>query len=291
MTEFKSFREGAQRPPTWAERERLEWAREQGVADVFVEPSDAPDAFWVSVLQATHWCLASDALTDTWRAWGQEFSWAEGVTLHYQPQVTYAQVVKLGALVVQEGEFDVQVGMRLSAIELLLDVVDDQGDSGFRDRVNDRARHYRVGLRLEGNRFVPVTSEHVHQDVVQPALILLSSDRFKDIDGLYRKAFDRALSGDPAGAVTAATTTVEEMFRLGLGVPKGDLGSLTKDARQTGWISPAVQQLLVKLSALRDESDAHKKGTDDFETAMLALHLTASVLLYLGRRGPFQEGS
>jgi hypothetical protein len=58
---------------------------------------------------------------------------------------------------------------------------------------------------------------------------------------------------------------------------------LAQRARSARLIPEAVYQFAVKLAALRDESDAHAPGTDDFEMAMLAIHLAGSILLYLGR--------
>jgi len=142
---------------------------------------------------------------------------------------------------------------------------------------------HRVGVRGEGRRFVPLTSEHMHVDLVQPTLLLLSDGRLAPVDELYRKAFDRALSGDPSGAVTAATSAVEEMFRIMFGVEGLTMEPLAGRARDGGLISAAVYQFAVKLAALRDDSDSHTAGTDDRHLAMLAIHLSGSILLYLGR--------
>lgn len=127
-------------------------------------------------------------------------------------------------------------------------------------------------------------SEHMHTEVVQPTLLLLAQERFASVDELYRKAFDRALSGDPSGAVTAATSAVEEMFRVQLGVTGLDMDALANRARSDGLIPAAVHQVAVKLSVLRRESDAHEPGTDDHDVAMLAIHLAGSLLLYLGQK-------
>jgi hypothetical protein len=122
----------------------------------------------------------------------------------------------------------------------------------------------------------------MHTEVVQPTLLLLAAERFGPVDELYRKAFDRALSRDPSGAVTAATSAVEEMFRVLLDTRGSTMEALAQRARSDGLIPGAVYQFAVKLAALREESDAHAPGTDDFEIAVLAIHLAGSILLYLG---------
>jgi hypothetical protein len=60
---------------------------------------------------------------------------------------------------------------------------------------------------------VPLSSEHMHVEAVQPTLLLLADANLAPVNELYRKAFNRALSGDASGAVTAGTSAVEEMFR------------------------------------------------------------------------------
>jgi hypothetical protein len=174
----------------------------------------------------------------------------------------------------------VETVVRLSAVEHLLDQYDKPVEE-FIERVNDRARWHRVALRLEGKRFVPVTSELMHVEVVRPTLLLLAKPGLAPVDGLYRKAFDRALSGDPAGAITAATSAVEEMFRVAMGVAGLTMQGLAGRARNDGLIPAAVHQFAIKLAALRSDSDAHTPGTDEFAMAMLAIHLAGSVLLYL----------
>jgi hypothetical protein len=67
---------------------------------------------------------------------------------------------------------------------------------------------------LESRGFLPVTSEHLHWEVVEPTLVLLSDSRFSEIDALYRKALTRVLTGDVSGAITPAISTVEEVLRI-----------------------------------------------------------------------------
>jgi hypothetical protein len=178
------------------------------------------------------------------------------------------------------------VGIRFAAVEHLLDLVGDDDWRPFEDAVNEKAHWLRVGVLIESGRFIPVQGEHLHQEIVQPTLLLLSDPDLSGVDDLYRKAFERALSNDASGAVTAASSSVETMLRIGLGAISGTLDSLTQQARSTGWIGRAEAQIIPKLMALRDESDAHKPGTNDFDRAMLAIHLTGSILLYLGRSRP-----
>lgn len=182
-------------------------------------------------------------------------------------------------------ESKVNASTRLTAIELLLDTVDDgKAADDFRKFVNERARWFHVGIRLDSHRFVPTTSEELHVGIIQPTLGLLSDSRFAGVDGLYRKGFDRALAGDASGAITAATSAVEATLRVLLPDMQGQsLGPLSEKARKDDLITPAIEDFLKKLYGLREESDAHAPGTSEFDLAMLALHLSGSLILYLGR--------
>jgi hypothetical protein len=222
MPEFRSLGDRSTRPPTSAELFRLAELREAGVADIYLEPEEAPPEFWENVVQATFHLLTSDG--PQWEGCGQ------GAALVEQPASVEARALERVPPLLTRGEVEladgrirhVETAGRLSAIEHLLDELDDEFAAEFADLINDRARWHRVGVRVEGGRFVPVTSELMHVEVTQPTLLLLAADQLASVDGLYRKAFDRALSADPSGAVTAATSAVEEMFRIMLGVGGSD---------------------------------------------------------------------
>lgn len=262
--------------------------REQGIEDVYLEPEDAPPEFWAALVLATTWNLVGwDSVL--WEDWTLEARYSGLPLLGKNDFAAFVQVVRVGAeedspRLGSPNPESVGVATRLAAIEHLLDICEDRDLTKFTAAVNDRAGYFRVGVRLEGRRFVPATSEHSHTEIVQPTLLLLSDGRFADVDGLYRKAFDRVLSGDASGAITAATSAVEEMLRLLLPSMKGQtLGPLAKKARADGIIPPSVEGFITTLYGVRPESDAHAGGTSDHDLAMLALHLTASILLYLGR--------
>lgn len=289
MTGFRSLYRGEPRPPTWIERERSAILKERGVESVYLEPEKAPQGFWTALVLLTTNYLTSPT-SGVWQAWTEEMAYNDLPLLGETKFSAYTQIVQVGGGDPAQyvgGPRDpvpvVSVGVRLSAIEHLLDVLDDEvAAREFADGVEDRARFYRVGLRLEGRRFIPASSEHLHREIVEPTLVLLSDESYSDIDRLYRKAFDRLLSRDPSGAITAAISAVEEMLRFRMPSMKGQtLSPLAEKARAEGIITPAVEEFIKKLYALRPDSDAHAGGTSDYDLAMLALHLTGSLLLYL----------
>ena len=291
-SEFSSLGTGEPRQPTWSERDREALLRDQGIADVFVEPSDAPQPFWEAISIASEWHLAANAegAVGIWEAWAREFRFATGGPEFYRSNGNaYQEIVKTGFYTIGHNYVHpVALGERLAAVELLMDVVEgsSRGDESvfeFAEAINRRARQLRVGVRIDRTRFVPVTSEHLHQEIVQPTLLLLNHTVLSPVDALYRKAFDRVLAGDHSGAITAACSSVEEILRLGLNDQGARLQPLLGKARTTGWIIPAVEQMGVKLDALRAESDAHFPGTDDGRVAMLAIHLAGSMLMHLAQ--------
>jgi len=279
MAELRNLTDREARPPTWAERESFVRLRDAGVEDVLLEPQSAPSAFWQAIVLATDQIISANP-GNLFQRWATEIRWSmDWEEFTGTPRGAFRNLVQ-GQRSARGTNFPVSFGIRLSAVEHLLDLAP---LPELEDAINEKARWLRVGLRIENNRFLPVQAEHVHQEVVQPTLLLLASPRLAEADSLYRKAFARALGNDPAGAITAASSAVEAMLRIGLEKPSGTLGTLTLEAKKIGWIGPVEAEIIPKLMALRSESDAHSEGTNDFERAMLAIHLAGSMLLYLGR--------
>lgn len=291
MPEYRTFRDRSSRLPTAAEVQRARELMDSGVADVFVPLDRAPAQYWEAMLQAVTWSVMSlkNFASPTGRTWWDELRWQEGwppIDVLSSIPTTFEGIVRRGAIPFSPGP--VEPRLRISAIEHLLDVMGESADMGaFTSLANEAADRFRVGLRLEGTRFLEVTSELIHREVVKPALVILASPELKPIDDLYRKAFDRLLSGDSAGAITAASSAVEEMLRAG-GLSGSTLKQLSQRARENDWITPGVEQSIVKLDAFRGDSDAHRVGTDEKELARLVLNITGALLLYLGRTSPNQ---
>lgn len=280
MSGFQRFTDGSSRPPTWAEKEAVARLRKAGAEDVYVEPSRAPDEFWHAVVAGTHrFLLGNYDWPSMWDEWAAEMVMALGVAAPSSPSNSYEFALQKGFW---SGTGSITVGVKLAAVELLMDAVgNEDASAAFREFVNGRARWFHVGLRLEGSRFVPTTSEILHVEVVQPTLGLLADPRFADVDVLYRKGFDRALAGDPSGAITSAISAVEETIRVFFPeMADQTLGPLAEYGRAHGLMTEPVEEFTKKLYGLRYDSDAHTAGTDEFALAMLALHIAGSLMLY-----------
>lgn len=292
---FKSL-DGQVRPATWHDRDRAALLKQQGVTDVYLEPEQAPPEFWHMVDIATEEFLLGAGATNAWAHWVREVRFATGwPPFGVHGYVAYKSILDAGGFKAQNprGWIDVGPSGRLTAVEILMDGLasDVQGLEDFRSAVNDKAQWLKVGVRLDGNRFTPLSSEHMHESVVQPALMLLRDPSMAAVDGLYRKAFERVFAHDYPGAITVTVSAVEEMLRTGLGESGGQLKSLLGKARAAGWVSPSVEQFAVKLQALRQDSDAHTLGTEDRAVAMLAVHITGSLLVHLAEVLPASNPS
>lgn len=279
--EFRSLGDGEKRHATAAEVERLDRLHERGVADVYDSVDMAGKDFWRSIVRATHWHLASITAERTWADWEREYFWATGLPNSYwSAPKTYERIVEQATIQVDSRHsVAVSVAQRLAAVEHLMDVVGEVSE--FAQATNDKARWLRIGVAVEGRRFVALQSAHAHEEIVRPALLLLSDPGMRAVDDLFRKSFDRFFAHDHAGAITAATSAVEEYLRLLLDEEGGQLAGLLQRMRRERNLIPAVEQMAVKLGALRDQSDAHTVGTDDADVAMFAIHVSASVLLHL----------
>jgi hypothetical protein len=287
MTEFQTFHGGKQRRPTAAEAERLRALVDEGLLDVYDDPEGVPE-LWSILLQATHAWIADERDRDLWSEWADELAWSLGRRdWSSAPADVYKQIIERGIYNTgpTHGSW-VSFNQRLSAFEHALDVASGV-DASLWPRLNERLRNFRIPLILEGNRFMSITSEHLHQEIVVPTLQLLRDPRFAAINNLYRKAWDRYQHDDHGGAITAVSGAVEELLRLG-GAKGSSLPDLIKSARSLGWFESGPGQMLTKLHAFREASDAHAAGTDEPDVSMLFLRIGGSLIHYLGTSFPIK---
>lgn len=129
-----------------------------------VSPEEAPDEFWVSLAYATNELCLNPV---RWSMWAKEYLWAMGWRRFQEmPAVAYENLVAYG---VANSAFRTP-GERLSAVEHVLDLFLPDERRGFEVAVSEKARWLRVGVAVESGRFIPLQSEHLHQEIVQPTL-------------------------------------------------------------------------------------------------------------------------
>ena len=282
---------------TWAEREFLALTQASSPDGPIHTLEHLPDAFWEAIALATDYYVLevtrppshedANGWRNLWKRWEKQFTWHTGIgPLKDHPWNEYFLLVREGRTSSQNlpDEFVDNTGvraspaLRLSALEFLLDITDPHPH--FQHELNSRFAFLNAGLRIVGKRFVPFSSLPLHENIVEPAVALLSDPTFAPAEALFNEATNRARHGDYPGCVTACWRSTEEALKC-LGSSLEDLGN---KARGNQGITPAVGDLLNRLQALRYESEASSAGPIDLHTAMLAMHVSGALITYLSKR-------
>ena len=283
---------------TWAEREFLALAGAATPEKIGEPIEHLPDPFWEAIVLATDYYVLeitrppsyedANGWRNTWKKWEKQFTWHTGIgPLKDHPWNEYQLLIREGRTSSQNlpDEFvdftgtRASAALRLSALEFLLDLVDPH--PMFEDELNSRFAFLNVGIRLVGRRLVPFASKPLHENVVAPAVGLLANPQFTPADRLFSEAIEKSRTGDFPGCVTACWRATEEALKC-LGSSLEELGNR---ARGNLGIVPAVGDLINNLQALRYETRAGKANEHiDQHTAMLALHVAGSLIVYLSKR-------
>jgi hypothetical protein len=282
---------------TWAEREFLALARAATPDHPVSSLDHLPDPFWEAIVLATdHFVVEinrppsyydAEEWRAVWKKWEKEFTWRTGIgPLKDHPWNEYQLLIREGrtsSANLPDEFIDVtgtraSPALRLSALEFLLDIREPH--PSFHDELNSRFVFLDVGLRIVGRRFVPFTSQRLHENVVAPTVELLSDPAFAPSETLFLEATTKARNGDYPGCVTACWRATDEALKC-LG---SSLDQLANRARANQGIVPAVGDLINQLQALRYESRAGRANDIDRHTAVLAIHVAASLITYLSKR-------
>jgi hypothetical protein len=164
--------------------------------------------------------------------------------------------------------------------------------SGFANTVSTRMKQHRLAYDLIKFKVVEKRSEELHAEVVAPALTLLHGRRrFEGAERQYRDAIDELAGENWADAITDASSAVENVLRVILGLSQGTLADLLGQARMRGLFgdpqAARLKKVVTGFTALADmrneESDAHGNSSDT-ATAWLALHWAGALIVYLVQR-------
>ena len=153
--------------------------------------------------------------------------------------------------------------------------------------VNRTFNEHRIAFRLVEDSVIPLASDELHVEIVEPTLRLLVDSRFADAHESYLKSLKEISSGDPADAITDAGTALQSALAA-LGVSGNSLGAQLKDAKK-GLLAPHDQNLadgIAKFidwaSADRSETgDAHKPTDPALSDAWLMVHVVGALILRL----------
>lgn len=165
--------------------------------------------------------------------------------------------------------------------------------------INHRFRRNGLGFQFVAGQAIRVDSEFIHQEVVKPALRILSAPEYEGARDEFLSAHRHYRNGDHEEAITEAAKSFESTMkaicdRKGWAYPKGARASdLLKVLRAhrlwPDYLDASFDQLIATLNSglpqVRNDSGAHGQGTAKRETpgyiAAYALHLAASKIVLM----------
>lgn len=184
----------------------------------------------------------------------------------------------------------------IDMIEVISVRVAEQADA---DEINYRLREAGMGYQFENGWLTRVDSQLIHQEIVKPALSLLSRPGFEGVQEEFLNAHAHYRSGQNKQAVAMAANALESTFKAifdGKGWDyKGGarISDLMKVARANAlwpdYLDNSFDQLAATLQSglpkIRDNDASHGQGATPKEVpsylAAYALHLAASKIVFL----------
>jgi hypothetical protein len=162
----------------------------------------------------------------------------------------------------------------------------------FELHVNEVFEDFRVAYRMVDGDVLPVESDELHKEVVEPALRLLVGDTFDAAKKAYIAAI-KEVPADPSNAITDAGTALQETLKA-LGCDGNALGPLIKSAKAKGLLAPhdrnleaGIKSFLEWASADRSETgDGHKVTDATRADAWLMIHVVGALIVRLADSTP-----
>jgi len=169
--------------------------------------------------------------------------------------------------------------------------------SAFIRYVNAAFNAHRVAYRLADLEIVPLSSDELHVEVVEPVLGLLHGrPDLRNAHDAYLNALKEISRNDPADAITDAGTALQETLTA-LGCKGSALGPLIADAKKNGLLAghnrnltDGVEKFLHWASADRSQSgDAHTSQQAALSDAWLMVHIVGALIVRLADVTPRAE--
>jgi hypothetical protein len=165
----------------------------------------------------------------------------------------------------------------------------DYDSTTFAAEVNRIFNAHRVAFRFVDGDIVPLSSDELHVEVVEPTLRLLHGRKdFDKAHEAYLKSLKEISNDDAPDAITDAGTALQETLTA-LGCQGNQLGDLLKDAKKRGLLGVHDQKLINGIesfgswaSAERSQSgDAHKSSDAVLADAWLMVHIVGALIVRL----------
>jgi hypothetical protein len=158
----------------------------------------------------------------------------------------------------------------------------------FRRRANAILEPHLVNLRLnENSRLVPLQSQEMHNQVVEPTLHLLHGQpRFADAEKAYQDALRELRDHRPDDAITDAAGALEQALRAA-GCTGNSLGELRKSGQQAGVlkadddrITGVIGQTIEWIKDKRNAGEAHGSNAKYLQSdAWMLVHIVGALIL------------
>lgn len=165
--------------------------------------------------------------------------------------------------------------------------------------VNYRLREAGMGYQFESGRLTRVDSQLIHQEIVKPALSLLSQPGFEGAQQEFLNAHAHYRVGQNKEAVAMAANALESTFKAIFAIKSWEhnksarISDLVKVAKSNElwptYLDNSFDQLVATLQnglpKIRDNDAAHGQGSTPKEVpsylTAYALHLAASKIVFL----------
>jgi hypothetical protein len=175
----------------------------------------------------------------------------------------------------------------------------EQGPEEAVDEINYRFRKSGFGFQFAEGRAIRVDSEFLHEEVVRPALRILSASQYDGARDEFLSAHRHYRNGDHEEAITQAAKSFESTMKTicdqkcwtyAKGARASDLLKVLRANRLwPDYLDGSFDQLVATLSSglpqVRNDSGAHGQGTSKRKTpafvAAYALHLAASKIVLM----------
>jgi len=202
--------------------------------------------------------------------------------------------------VLQEGPVDLVLSY-LDAIAMALRESrwPSSGDRPFREWCAGIAKIFeahRLKFKFVDGQVVPLGSEVMHAQVVEPTLVLLhGKPEFVNAEKSFRDALEELTSGKPDDAITDAGTALQEALTA-VGCKGNTLGDLIKNAKNNGWFGPrdslladSIAKIHNWVAAERNDGEAHRVSDVTKDDAWFVVHVVGAAIVRLAagpRTGP-----
>lgn len=191
----------------------------------------------------------------------------------------------------------------LDAIEIAFRIIEHDGESRFTtpivNKLNARLQEDAVGYQFIGGEIIRVDSQHLHSEVILPALKLLGDPKFAGADDEYRDAHQFYRNRDYESCLTECAKSLESVLKV-IGaerrwkITNNDTAKKLLDAAYSANFIPTYMQtqftalrsvLESGAPTIRNKSSAHGAGGTvrkvDAHLAAYQLHLSAAAIVFL----------